>query len=406
MTHYRFGWMWWLPVLLQCLCIGAQTWSFGPVQSDAGQTGQQVPQVPSDVGSTANHTILTRQLIVGTLVPPQVPPGTWPPVPSIVNPGTSSYCQCVPPGSCANPIPTVPSDGSGQIDIRIVNTGAYPSLPSTTAPLTCSYGLVACCQAGSYQCGRRFPPPPGSASAGAGQASFGAYPWQAALLTTADVYLGGGALITAQHVLTAAHKVYNLALTSFKVRVGEWDASSTNEPIPAQDVYVSNVYVNPSFNPNNLQNDVAILKLSTPVSLTSKSTVGTVCLPTTSFVGQRCWVAGWGKNDFGPTGAYQAIMRQVDVPLIPNANCQAALQATRLGASFVLSPTSFICAGGEAGKDACTGDGGSPLVCTSNGVWYVVGLVAWGIGCAQAGVPGVYVNVGTYLPWIQTTLTL
>lgn len=197
-----------------------------------------------------------------------------------------------------------------------------------------------------------------------------------------------------------------IRLTSFKVRLGEWDASSTSEPIPAQDVYISNVYVNPSFNPNNLQNDVAILKLSTPVSLTSKSTVGTVCLPTTSFVGQRCWVAGWGKNDFGPTGAYQAIMRQVDVPLIPNANCQAALQATRLGSSFALSSTSFICAGGEAGKDACTGDGGSPLVCSSNGIWYVVGLVAWGIGCATAGVPGVYVNVGTYLPWIQTTLTL
>ncbi|XP_001359817.4 phenoloxidase-activating factor 2 [Drosophila persimilis] len=392
-----------LTLLLQLLHIdGGHGWSFGPVQEAEDEPGGAEPQ-PSDVASTANHTILTRQLIVGTLVPPLLP-GPWP-SPAIVAPGTS-YCQCVPPGSCANPLPTVPSDGSGQLDIRIVNTGAYPSIPSTSATLTCSYGQVACCQAGSYQCGRRFPPPLGSSTAGAGQANFGAYPWQAALLTTADVYLGGGALITAQHVLTAAHKVYNLALTSFKVRLGEWDASSTSEPIPAQDVYVSNVYVNPSFNPTNLQNDVAILKLVQAVSLTSKSTVGTICLPTTSFVGQRCWVAGWGKNDFGPTGAYQAIQRQVDVPLIPNANCQAALRATRLGSSFALSPTSFICAGGEAGKDACTGDGGSPLVCTSNGLWYVVGLVAWGIGCAQAGVPGVYVNVGTFLPWIQTTLTL
>lgn len=50
------------------------------------------------------------------------------------------------------------------------------------------------------------------------------------------------------------------------------------------------------------------------------------------------------------------------------------------------------------------GDGGSPLVCQSNGIWYVVGMVAWGIGCATAGVPGVYVNVATYLPWIQTIL--
>lgn len=30
--------------------------------------------------------------------------------------------------------------------------------------------------------------------------------------------------------------------------------------------------------------------------------------------------------------------------------------------------------------DACTGDGGSPLVCPIAGKWYVVGLVAWGVG--------------------------
>lgn len=82
---------------------------------------------------------------------------------------------------------------------------------TTAATLTCNFGLVACCQAGSYQCGRSYPPPPGSRPAQPGQANFGEYPWQIALLTTADVYLGSGALITAQHVLTAAHKVFNLA---------------------------------------------------------------------------------------------------------------------------------------------------------------------------------------------------
>lgn len=144
------------------------------------------------------------------------------------------------------------------------------------------------------------------------------------------------------------------SITTFKVRVGEWDAASTAEPIPAQDVMVSNVFIHPNYNKDNLQNDVAILKLATPVSLTSKSTVGTICLPSVSFVGQRCYVAGWGKNDFGPTGAYQAIQREVDVPLVPNADCQAALRQTRLGATFVLDNASFVCAGGEAGKDACT----------------------------------------------------
>ncbi|XP_030374586.1 phenoloxidase-activating factor 2 [Scaptodrosophila lebanonensis] len=363
------------------------------ISQNNGYTPVDIP-LPAVDANLANHTILARQLIVGTLVPPL-----------LVAP-TASYCQCVPPGSCANPVPTLPTDGSGQLDIRIVNSGSYPTATPTVTPLVCSYGLVACCQAGSYQCGRRWPPPPGAAAAAVGQATFGEFPWQVALLTLADVYLGGGALITAQHVLTAAHKVYNLPISSFKARLGEWDAASVTEPVPAQDVTIASVFIHPAFNPNNLQNNVAILKLSTAISLTSKSTVGTICLPTTTFVGQRCYVAGWGKNDFGPTGAYQAIARKVDVPLITNANCQTALRATRLGSSFVLSDTSFICAGGEAGKDACTGDGGSPLVCSNNNVWYVVGLVAWGIGCAQAGVPGVYVNVASFLPWIQTTLTL
>lgn len=49
------------------------------------------------------------------------------------------------------------------------------------------------------------------------------------------------------------------------------------------------------------------------------------------------------------------------------------------------------------------GDGGSPLVCNNAGQWQVIGLVAWGIGCANGGVPGVYVNVLSYIPWITGT---
>lgn len=40
----------------------------------------------------------------------------------------------------------------------------------------------------------------------------------------------------------------------------------------------------------------------------------------------------------------------------------------------------------------------------SGGRWFVVGLVAWGIGCGSSGVPGVYVNVASYISWIQTTV--
>jgi len=50
----------------------------------------------------------------------------------------------------------------------------------------------------------------------------------------------------------------------------------------------------------------------------------------------------------------------------------------------------MICAAVPGGgKDACQGDSGGPLVV--NGT--LVGIVSWGIGCAEADYPGVYSNV-------------
>merc|ERR550539_630053 len=97
----------------------------------------------------------------------------------------------------------------------------------------------------------------------------------------------------------------------------------------------------------------------------------------------------------------------VDVPLVPASQCNAALKRALnqkkpgVGDRFQLS-LGEVCAGTENGKDACTGDGGSPLVCQAqSGRWTVVGLVAWGIGCGSH-VPGVYTNVHHYKQWINS----
>lgn len=193
--------------------------------------------------------------------------------------------------------------------------------------------------------------------------------------------------------------------------------------LTAQQFVVARIFIHPMFNPQTLRNDVAVIRLGVAVPLGQLPTIGTACLPVTPFIGQRyssiaifkknelfaiflfaysCWVSGWGKNDF--LGVYQTIQKEVDVPILDTARCQAALTATRLGPTFVFDGTSFICAGGEPGKDACTGDGGSPLVCDLNGRAFVAGLASWGIGCAGSNVPGVYVNVLSYIPFIQTSV--
>ena len=49
--------------------------------------------------------------------------------------------------------------------------------------------------------------------------------------------------------------------------MGEWDASSTTEPFPAQESNVARIFVHPGYVATNLRNDIAILRLATPVTL-------------------------------------------------------------------------------------------------------------------------------------------
>ena len=53
------------------------------------------------------------------------------------------------------------------------------------------------------------------------------------------------------------------------------------------------------------------------------------------------------------SGEFQHVMKKVDLPVVPHAQCQEYLRKTRLGKHFRLHPN-FLCAGGEEGKDACT----------------------------------------------------
>ena len=191
-----------------------------------------------------------------------------------------------------------------------------------------------------------------------------------------------------------------------KVRLGEWDAKQNAEPFKYVELGVKTAKINPFFNRVNLHNDIAVLTLEAPVNLELNPHVNTVRMPdlANNFAGRRCWVTGWGKDAFGPPGNFQYILKKVDVPVLDSNDCESRLRTTRLGSAFQLSRSSFVCAGGEPGKDSCSGDGGSPLVCEVNGRAELVGLVAWGIGCAEANIPGVYVNTRSYADWISAEL--
>ncbi|XP_050559832.1 phenoloxidase-activating factor 2-like isoform X4 [Spodoptera frugiperda] len=243
---------------------------------------------------------------------------------------------------------------------------------------------------------------------GGAESQFGEFPWVVAILDRYNSSYGGvGVLIHPQVVMTGAHIAQRYAPGGIKIRAGEWDTQTIKEIFPYEERNVQNVVVHENFMPKSLKNDIALLYLDSPLPISEY--INVICMPEQDEVfdsHKNCVANGWGKSHFGLQNRYAVILKKVELDMVPYSRCQSLLRRTRLGHNFKLH-NSFVCAGGEAGKDTCQGDGGAPLACQfGNSRYKLTGLVAWGIGCGQQDVPAVYTNVPLFRKWIDEKLRL
>ncbi|XP_066575393.1 chymotrypsin-like protease CTRL-1 [Amia ocellicauda] len=215
----------------------------------------------------------------------------------------------------------------------------------------------------------------------------GSWPWQVSLQDSTGFHFCGGSLINQYWVVTAAH--CGVTAGRHRVILGEYDRSSNAEQIQVK--AIAKAISHPYYNTNNFNNDITLLKLSTPAQLTTR--VQPVCLANTSpAAGTRCVTTGWGRT--GITSSPPRL-QQVALPLMTPAAC---MQYWGNKISDVM-----ICAG-ASGASSCQGDSGGPLVCERGGVWYQVGIVSWGTSNCNIRAPAVYSRVSALLPWVNSVL--
>ncbi|KFQ30744.1 Transmembrane protease serine 2, partial [Merops nubicus] len=171
-----------------------------------------------------------------------------------------------------------------------------------------------------------------------------------------------------------------------------------NEMLLGKGYRVQQIISHPDYDTDSKDNDVALMKLETPLSFTD--TVRPVCLPNPGMMfqpNQQCWISGWGAEYQG--GKTSNNLNYVMVPLIEHARCNSVYIYNGM-----ILPT-MICAGYlGGGYDSCQGDSGGPLVTNKNSVWWLVGDTSWGTGCASPNRPGVYGNMTVFTDWIYKNM--
>uniref|UniRef100_A0A1B0DDL0 Uncharacterized protein n=1 Tax=Phlebotomus papatasi TaxID=29031 RepID=A0A1B0DDL0_PHLPP len=169
------------------------------------------------------------------------------------------------------------------------------------------------------------------------------------------------------------------------------------------DIPVARSISHPEYDPKDGHSDISVIILKQDIPFSSK--ISPICVPfeppvlTRSFEGYTPFVAGWGRTQEG--GKSASILQELQLPILKNQECMERYRDVRKLISDKQFDEGVLCAGYlQGGKDSCQGDSGGPLMIPVRTdrtfIYYQIGVVSYGIGCARASTPGVYTSVQTY----------
>uniref|UniRef100_A0A8B9PT91 Transmembrane serine protease 13 n=1 Tax=Apteryx owenii TaxID=8824 RepID=A0A8B9PT91_APTOW len=254
-------------------------------------------------------------------------------------------------------------------------TLCLPLFPCSSQCPTGKYVSLRCTSCGQRISGRII---------GGKETSASKWPWQVSV-QYGPIHICGGTIIDAQWVLTAAHCFF---MNSMKI-LDDWRVYSGVSDLKqhSEGISVSQVIINSNYSDDHDDYDIALMKLSRPLTLSAQ--VRPACLPMHGQrfqTGRSCFITGFGKTRENEDNTSPKL-REAEVKLIDYKVCNS----DKVYEGY-LTPR-MMC-----------GDSGGPLVCEDDGRWYVAGVTSWGTGCGQRNKPGVYTRVTKLLSWIYSKM--
>ncbi|EYF08748.1 trypsin-like serine protease [Chondromyces apiculatus] len=232
------------------------------------------------------------------------------------------------------------------------------------------------------------------------------HPWQISLQSSSGGHFCGGSILNASWILTAQHCI--ATGNAFEVsapgtmRIAAGSSTLSGMSTSGQIRQIEQVIPYPGYVDTDEGKDVALIKLSTPLTLNT-TTVKAIALATAADasagllnVGVTANVSGWGTLSSG--GSSPNTLQAVNVPIVSNATA---------GSLYGMTISSDQLPAGDTvngGEDSCQGDSGGPLTVAKGSGRILAGVVSWGNGCADKRWPGLYARVTSFQSWITDVI--
>ncbi|RZC41178.1 Trypsin and/or DUF1986 domain containing protein, partial [Asbolus verrucosus] len=228
---------------------------------------------------------------------------------------------------------------------------------------------------------------------GGDDARAGQFPFAAAIYVQTDSSRSfcGGALLSREWVITSGNCVNKASI--FTIQIGSHTLTNSD---PERETFTSSEYVlHPDFNPDTIENDIALIKLRMPVTFTAY--IQPVNLPAVSLLNESTVTAlGWGQTSDSDPGLSN-YLQFVNVSVLSNAECKIYYGdqiSDNMG-----------CMEGNYNEGTCIGDNGGALVEYLHKFYWIVGIASFisSNGCESTD-PSGFTRTYPYTDWIYSVI--